>query len=392
MRRFLSFALLLFPLSVYTQVAVPAQEHTCVASERTLAADVTYRQLCRSTPQGEPWSIHVLRVKRNSKAHIRAVAARNESGQMVRERPTVLANRETAQGKKVIAVVNGDYDFTTPGNMGVSIGLSVVDGHIWTGANGKWPVIALAKNGEPVIGLPKFDVRVRAGHAKFQLANMNKPLGRPEAGLLLTSEFRSQLTTGIPVQSFVVGRLSVTGPLPIDREIAGRVTSLNDARTDTLVPRDALTVVLPKDTTLAKIRRNDRVKVKITATVEGRPVHHAIGGFPVLVRDGKRSVEGEPGENLRKRHPRTAVCYNQQEVIFTVVDGRQPKLSVGMNLEELADLMVELGCQVAMNTDGGGSSVMAIAGDSNAKSVQIVNSPSDGRERGRGNAFVIEAD
>lgn len=60
-----------------------------------------------------------------------------------------------------------------------------------------------------------------------------------------------------------------------------------------------------------------------------------------------------------------------------------------MTLEELADLMIGLGCQVAMNTDGGGSSVMAIKKDSSSE-FQIVNLPSDGKERGRGNAWVIE--
>jgi exopolysaccharide biosynthesis protein len=64
-----------------------------------------------------------------------------------------------------------------------------------------------------------------------------------------------------------------------------------------------------------------------------------------------------------------------------------------MTLEELGDLMVSLGCTTAINTDGGGSSVMAVAergANGGIKPpLQIVNSPSDGQERGRGNAWVI---
>jgi len=87
------------------------------------------------------------------------------------------------------------------------------------------------------------------------------------------------------------------------------------------------------------------------------------------------------------------VCYNEQNYIFVVVDGRQPKLSVGMTLEELADFMVSLGCTEAMNTDGGGSAEMAASvpqkNSPGASKFEIVNSPSDGPERGRPNAWII---
>ena len=123
-------------------------------------------------------------------------------------------------------------------------------------------------------------------------------------------------------------------------------------------------------------------------------VQHAIGGFPILVENGRRNIVGTPGENLKRRHTRTAVCTNDRKVIFVVVDGRQPQLSVGMTLEELADLIVSLGCTTATNTDGGGSSVMAVAAPVGAQHavpahLRVANSPSDGQERGRGNAWVV---
>ena len=123
-----------------------------------------------------------------------------------------------------------------------------------------------------------------------------------------------------------------------------------------------------------------------------------MGGFPILAQNGRSRIVGAPSRSLAGRNPRTAVCYNDQDLIFVAVDGRQPALSVGMTLEELADLMVSLGCRVAMNTDGGGSTVMAVAlppkappdaALPDAAALQIVNSPSDGKERGRGNAWLV---
>jgi hypothetical protein len=45
-----------------------------------------------------------------------------------------------------------------------------------------------------------------------------------------------------------------------------------------------------------------------------------------------------------------------------VVDGRQKNYSEGVTLPEFADIMLEYGAYDAMNFDGGGSSVMVIAG------------------------------
>ena len=61
--------------------------------------------------------------------------------------------------------------------------------------------------------------------------------------------------------------------------------------------------------------------------------------------------------------------------------GRQQK-SIGMTLTEMAILMQELGAEDAMNLDGGGSSEMVVGNE-------VMNRPSDGRERSVGAALAI---
>lgn len=76
-------------------------------------------------------------------------------------------------------------------------------------------------------------------------------------------------------------------------------------------------------------------------------------------------------------HPRTAVGYskNGRYLYLVVVDGRQPFYSDGITIKELADLMISLGAQYAMNLDGGGSSTMVVEGkDGNPR---VLNSPVD---------------
>lgn len=100
-----------------------------------------------------------------------------------------------------------------------------------------------------------------------------------------------------------------------------------------------------------------------------------VGGGPLLIRNGNRirdySMEQVQESFVAGRHPRTAVGVKLDGTwILAVVDGRQPGLSVGMTIDELGDLMEELGCQHAMNLDGGGSATFYWRG-------ATVNSPSD---------------
>ncbi|MDT7538914.1 MAG: hypothetical protein QOI82_2499 [Actinomycetota bacterium] len=109
-----------------------------------------------------------------------------------------------------------------------------------------------------------------------------------------------------------------------------------------------------------------------------------LGGNPVLILNGIEQYQDLNGADaFFERQPRTAVGVTADgRMLLVVVDGRQPGYSVGMTLQELADLMASLGAQNAINLDGGGSSAMWVNG-------LRVNRPSDGFERGVGSALVV---
>jgi hypothetical protein len=113
----------------------------------------------------------------------------------------------------------------------------------------------------------------------------------------------------------------------------------------------------------------------------------AISGGPVLVHEGRaQRIEAAGGgyesSSMVERHPRTAVGWNREFFYLVEVDGRQPGLSVGMTLEELGAYLARLGCEEALNLDGGGSAMLWAGGE-------IRNSPCDGRERAVANALVV---
>jgi len=95
-------------------------------------------------------------------------------------------------------------------------------------------------------------------------------------------------------------------------------------------------------------------------------VDDALHAGPVLMHEGKIRVTSDEevffGSTIPNIHPRTAAGYrNNGELVLLVVDGRQID-SRGVDLQELAILMRDLGCVEAINLDGGGSSAMVVDG------------------------------
>ena len=76
------------------------------------------------------------------------------------------------------------------------------------------------------------------------------------------------------------------------------------------------------------------------------------------------------------REPRTAIGWvDGTHYVVIVADGRRDGWSdKGMTLQELQQVFVEQGCQVAYNLDGGGSATMVLNGE-------LVNKTSGSRER-----------
>ena len=126
-------------------------------------------------------------------------------------------------------------------------------------------------------------------------------------------------------------------------------------------------------------------------------VVEAIGGNYVLVKDGKLSSfmkeallsddDHEPGKRrsdnkIISHEPRTALGLNDEKLFLIVVDGRQSGYSTGMTMYEVAQVLIELGAQQAMNLDGGASSTFFADG-------KVLNRPSGGDLRKVLNAVLI---
>ncbi len=132
------------------------------------------------------------------------------------------------------------------------------------------------------------------------------------------------------------------------------------------------------------VRKDGAVNIEMVSA-PGTNMSAVISGNTMLVRNGVVV----PHEN-KLRHPRTAVGLDKKNkrLVLLVVDGRKPGVARGMNYDELAEEMLRLGCRDAFNLDGGGSSVMAVR-DKSAGTMNILNEPTDGRERAVANVLGV---
>lgn len=114
----------------------------------------------------------------------------------------------------------------------------------------------------------------------------------------------------------------------------------------------------------------------------------AVGGRQIIVKNGYIYDIAGTDSFGTIRHPRTAVGIDADgNVILMVVDGRQPSLSNGASLGDLASLMIDVGAVDALNLDGGGSSTFITS--STPGQYVTRNSPSDKSMRMVYNSLIV---
>ena len=189
-----------------------------------------------------------------------------------------------------------------------------------------------------------------------------------------------------------VAVLGSVPPATPNTDLAVPVTSTTPGSSVRMVPGTA--VLVARGTAAAKLQAEAALGISLTLRLvrlilqpDWSVVSDAIGGGPVLVRDGApvyRSNEGFMTSQLAPRGPRTAVGQRADGgIVLLTTDGRQPGLSVGMTNFELAQALVRFGAVRGMALDSGGSSTLAFEGT-------VLNSPSDGKERAVSTALMLQ--
>ncbi len=403
--------LLLFLLLILAAVAAVAREPDRQPPDgfRSLAPGLEYRHELRPSI---PLSIHVLRIERARQPWDIRVGL--GQGTVFGLEPLDIMTARTAKAihQPALAAINGDFFVIKPGPyQGDTRGLQISDGELVSRPAGSsfW----IAAGGELKIGPVASKLRVVWPDGKAET-----PLGLNEARaddavVLYTPTLGIRLGDAAAppctrtqggrelVLEIVHGGLSQfsrreehdlaqsldrreNGTVPLTLHVgnaySARVREVRDRGDTPLAPDRLILSIGPKQIDkLPAVKAGDLLKLAIETEPDLRGVPTAIGAGRILIRDGKLP---DLGPAKQPRHPRSLVGWNAQHLFFMVIDGRQPKLSIGMTYPEMAALARQYGCSAAVELDGGGSSTLWAQG-------KILNSPSDGSPRAVANGLIL---
>jgi hypothetical protein len=325
----------------------------------------------------KPWSIHVLKVERNRPDLIfQTTIARSNSLGL-----STLSEQLKALPRSLgtpLAAVNGDFWREGRQFDGDPMGLQIRAGELISAPVNR-PCLWFDNAGQPQLGTVQSGLSVTWPDGRTTPFGLNEE--RTNGGAVLYTAATGASTRTRGGREIILERDGDTPWLPLQagRKLSARVRAVRPEG-DTPLAADVL--VLSLSPTLAESlpapAPGALLRLATATTPDLGGVTTALGGGPTLVRDGQAVAFS----GSQPRHPRTAVGWNDSHLFLVVVDGRQLKLSVGMSLPELAAYMLKLGCQQALNLDGGGSSTFWVHG-------QVMNSPCYGKERSMANALVL---
>jgi hypothetical protein len=339
---------------------------------RTIAPGVEHAEIVRKGDEAGPWTINALRIDL-AQARLDVVHALDAAVGL--ETVSSMAERRGA-----LAAINGGYFRTTGTFRGDSTGTLQIDGTLLSEPDRARAAVGFIRSGrgatQLIFGHVTWDATLDAHGLKRPLDGVNRARGADEL-VMFTPAFHQTTLTDASGTEIVVRR--------------GRVVEVREQAGSTPIPPDGFVLSAKgaaRDWAREHLRQRTRVKVSaalkpadVSSTNGSREknpwitAEDVVGGGPKIVTAGRVDITLEREKVLPSfsttRHPRTAIAsLPGNKALLVVVDGRQPALSVGMSLDELARLMIELGAEEAINLDGGGSSTMTIGG-------KVVNHPSD---------------
>jgi len=369
----------LLVVSALTALAIGGVLSPAGAAQTTqLLPGVTYETGVQFTPHG-PVSLHIVRGPRPVGLYRLRPVLSNESV-VLRETVSAMQRRLTTQATSV--GVNGDYFSLTDGRPS---GILLRDGVLATPPNSSRSSAGVTLDGLLDVRKVRFLGTWRGSGQRRALNFLNKAPGTNGISLFTTDWGP---TTPRIAGSVAVVLAPFASATP-NADLAVPVATTSQNGPVAIAPGTA--VLIARGTAAAKLQAEAQPGSTVTLRLILQPdwatVADAIGGGPLLVRDGApvyRSNEAFTTSQLVPRGPRSAVGQRADgSVLLVTTDGRQPGFSVGMTNFELAQTLVRLGAVRGMALDGGGSATLAFEGT-------VLNSPSDGRERAIATALMLQ--
>ena len=283
-----------------------------------------------------------------------------DSGQIgSKAKVTTMANQNQA-----VAAINSS--FFRMNNEGGTLGMLVKDGKLLSNPAEVpgWNTFAQLKDGQAtVLTDVLFTGQITAPNGdQFPIKGINKteyfPPGSPASNYsgslhLFTKEWGS-LSRGTPTGYRDVVEMEVTDGLVSDIRINEGAQPIPENGYVLLAHGKASQFILDH------FGLGDPVEIEYGYSPEAYEIEEAIGVNFLLVTDGKPVTQFPTDSALLGKNARSAIGINKNGTTLYLIAIEKTEAQPGVTLQQLADILVELGAYTGVNLDGGGSTSLAV--------------------------------
>ena len=292
-----------------------------------------------------------------------------------KESPGAMVNRYAQAGKDVRMAINGGF-YGTEVN-GTPITMQKINGTLSFLPVGDYPIIGFDNRNRPYMDAVTLNSKVRRekDDAEHEIISIN---GQRWADyLVLYNSYMGKYT-----RTNEWGTEMVLTPVDgdwetLDSHIEVRCRVETVVRSGMRQPTEFMEIPKGKivlsghgaaNTYLGGLETDDYVYVTVDYFLRSQPeitsttIRNIVSGWNIILNNNAVMPYVTTDQIERANHPRTSVGFtnDKEHVFFTVIEGRNPGVSMGVNTQELARIMQYFGAENAINLDGGGSSCMIL--------------------------------
>ena len=384
----LNIALLFGTSSAGSLAASPAQQiygwptiNSLTESEPVIVTKgVTYQNIRYATSSG-PITMHETWVDLSDpNVRVGAVLSGDKLESDRNETVSEMAHRTGA-----VVGINGD--FFESGTSDMALNMSMVEGKLLHSPT-QSAILGIDEQNKVQIGKFTFTGSVTASNGqKTAIDALNAhPVSFPNAMVLITPELGYW---EMAANATVVTLMKQPQPGTF------KAVAIDPAKTVVEAPYPDSVKLLAQgkaaiDFVTANIRQGDILKLDYGTTPSSANLKYAIGGGPILLKDGQPFNDPNPpfdAKNYRGPLTGVGVTADGKKMLQVVADGRTSE-SIGLTYGQMTNYFATRGISNAMLLDGGGSSVMAVR-QPGATATTVANDPSDGVERRPANGLFV---
>ncbi len=315
---------------------------------------VTYTRLYAPSV---PYNVSVLEIDlKNPYVRIETV----KGGDVLTRLETVssMASRNSYSGHTVVGAVNGDLYGTVPINVQVEKGEMLL-------RPSKASTIGFDSTNDVSMSIVAYSGTLLAGDSSYSIDGINEV--RKTTELVLYNSYMgastgtNQYGTEAAVHPLKGWLVNDSVECVVDSVVQG-VGNMTIAKGGAVLSGHGTASTF----LINNVHVGDTVKVAISLLPSLSKLTEMMGGYPRIVYNGTNyaatgaAQEGAP--DPLNPNPRTGIGFSadSSKLFLVTLDGRNAPLTLGMTLDQFADLMIQLGVYNGMNLDGGGSTTMIV--------------------------------